>query len=169
MMTPTEFHATTIRPGLNLLAAAVDGPHLVSAWASIMLGAVALQESGQRDRYQVLSDGRPGAARGFWQFEAGGGVRGVMRHARTQELAQRLCAWVQVRWDEAAIWRALEGHDGLAVGFARLLLLSDPYPMPRTAADGWACYLRTWRPGKPHPAAWAKHWERATAALEGDD
>ena len=26
-------------------------------------------------------------------------------------------------------------------------------------ADGaWECYLRTWRPGKPHPETWAAYW-----------
>lgn len=155
-MSPREFADAYILPGLNLLRS-IDGPAVTSP-AIHFLGAIALQESGQRARFQVLSTGHPGAARGFWQFEAGGGVRGVMRHARTRQAAQRLCAACLVRFEEVAIWRALEGHDVLAAGLARLLVFSDGAALPTTAGAGWKYYLRTWWPGKPHPVAWASHW-----------
>lgn len=99
------------------------------------------------------------------QLEAGGGVTGVMTHLRSRDLARRLCDHCLIDWQRNAIWRALEAHDDLAVGFARLLLWTDPAPLPETERDAWACYMRLWRPGKPHPDAWGKHWAAARAAL----
>ncbi|MCY1303002.1 hypothetical protein D9M70_526890 [compost metagenome] len=51
-----------------------------------------------------------------------------------------------------AIWRALEHDDVLAAGFARLLLWSDPKPLPLAGDEQGAfdLYLRTWRPGAYH-------------------
>lgn len=133
-----------------------------------MLLAIALQESGAQHRYQsTRTTSTAGPARGFWQFERGGSVAGVMTHPRTKTLAQAVCDDALVDWDAAAIWRALEGHDGLAVAFARLLLWSDPQPLPKTSGDGWACYMRNWRPGKPHPSTWLGYWTAANEVATG--
>jgi hypothetical protein len=65
-----------------------------------------------------------------------------------------------------AVWRALEGHDVLAAAFARLLLWTDPYPVPLGREEAWTCYAkRLWRPGKPHPDTWGSNWEAAQAAV----
>jgi hypothetical protein len=162
-MDARRFRDEILGPGLAALWAE-GGPQPTTA-ASIMLLAIALQESGLRSRYQVLPQGSPGPARGWWQFERGGGVRGVLGHPRAGPLALALCERYGVRPTEDAMWRAIEGHDGLAVGLARLLLWTDPAPMPTSEADGWQCYLRCWRPGKPHPATWAGHWRTASAAV----
>ncbi|MNL86831.1 hypothetical protein D3C87_2157110 [compost metagenome] len=44
----------------------------------------------------------------------------------------------------------------LAAGVARLLLWTDPKTLPSIGDvdAAWALYLRTWRPGKPHPQTW---------------
>ena len=123
--------------------------------ARVMIGAIQRQEDPRMLRRQMGN----GPARGLYQFERLGGVIGVMRHAATRVMAERLCAVREVEFASEAIWSALEFDDVLAAGFARLLLWSDPFALPAIddAAGGWALYMRTWRPGKPHPRKWAKN------------
>ena len=61
----------------------------------------------------------------------------------------------------AAVWRVLEGHDLLAAPFARLLLWTDPHPLPSSEATAWGQYQAIWRPGKPHPRRWGACWRVA--------
>ena len=161
-MTPQQFHERILRPGLAEMQA-LGGPRETPQAARFLL-AVALQESGLRYRYQVLAkDIRPGPARGWWQFEAAGGVAGVMKHKASAALCEKLCGYHEIRHARDAIWRALEGHDMMATAMARLLLLTDPYAIPSTREGGWSCYAhRLWRPGKPHPASWPGHWATAS-------
>lgn len=162
-MRDADFASLILRPGLASCAAITGIP--VSDRALQLMLAIAIQESNLAHRYQVLSNNRPGPARGWWQFERGGGVVGVMRHAATKDRARACCDHLGVRWQDSAIWRALEGHDTLAVCFARLLLWSDPKPLPGYLDDGWDYYLRNWRPGKPHRSRWTDAWPRAKEAL----
>lgn len=67
--------------------------------------------------------------------------------------------------DAASVWRAIEGHDRLATAFARLLLWTDPHPIPTEERAAWDCYLRLWRPGKPRPAEWPALWRLAGNTL----
>jgi hypothetical protein len=155
-----EFNARILQPGLAELHA-IGGP-APSDRATQMLLSIAQQESALAHRAQVLNGTRtPGPARGWWQFERLGGVAGVMRHPASSGFARRLCEHCEVKFDSPHIWRCLEGHDALAVGFARLLLWTDPRPLPSLQAAGWDYYLRNWRPGKPHPQTWARYWQRA--------
>lgn len=167
-MTPDRFLRSMIDPGLLGLRL-LGGPPNSDAAARTFLLAVAQQESGAalEARYQSSPSSTPGPARGFWQFEQGGGVHGVMQHAVSQSLAMSVCASLTVQWNEPAVWRALEGHDVLAVAFARLLLWTDPYPIPTTQDAAWTCYAeRLWRPGAPHPEVWPGNWQRAVATVE---
>lgn len=152
-----------LNPGLAQLPLAMDSPK-----ARVMLLAIGQQESKFEHRYQVLNGGGKGPARGFWQFERGGGVNGVMNHHATTGHAFRLCQERGVPWDTSSIWAKLETDDLLACGFARLLLYSDPKPLP--AIDdvnaAWDLYAeRTWRPGKPHRGTWNGYHDKARAAL----
>lgn len=162
-MTPSTFRAYILRPGLEQLHQ-LGGPRPSDAATRLLL-AIALQESGLTHRYQMLDSGRPGPARGWWQFELGG-VAGVMTHPRSRDLARALCDHCCVRWERDAVWRALEGHDVLAVGVARLLLWTDLAALPETEPDAWACYLRLWRPGRPHPDTWPRHWASPPQVLD---
>lgn len=155
--------AQILNPGLAQLPLSMD-----SLQARVMLLAIGLQESKFVHRAQVLNGGGKGPARGFWQFERGGGVKGVMTHHTTTGHAHRLCAERGVAWDSTAIWAKLETDDLLACGFARLLLFSDPKPLPAlTDVDGsWELYAkRTWRPGKPHRSTWDGYHKQAREAL----
>lgn len=135
-----------LHPALLLFQPTMNTPN-----AQTLLLAIGLQESRFLHRRQI-----GGPARGFWQFEQGGGVRGVLTHPASRDLARRLCAARKVEPTSTAVYAALETDDVLAAGFARLLLWTDPMRLPEPGdADGaWALYLRTWRPGKPHPHTW---------------
>lgn len=83
--------------------------------------AIAGQESGLAHRRQVK-----GSARGLWQFEEGGGVRGVLNHPSTRVAAAELCKAQGVSASQASVYLQLELDDFLAAGFARLLLFTLP-------------------------------------------
>lgn len=168
-MTPQEFLDNVITPGLERLNL-MGGP-AVTADAKRILLAIAQQECGPglNARYQNHPSTSPGPARGFWQFEQGGGVVGVLEHNSSKGLAKLVCDSVAVPVQKEAVWRTLEGHNDLAVAFARLLLWTDPRPLPVTEQDGWDCYNRNWRPGKPHPENWAQNWRKADAEVRRDE
>lgn len=164
-MTPDAFLARIIDPGLDVLAN-FGGPAPNHNSRRLML-AIAMQESGRNldARYQSSPSTSPGPARGWWQFEQGGGVKGVLNHSVSKDLARKVCDHFAVQAHDQAVWRTLEGHDHLAACFARLLLLTDPKSLPTTAADGWSYYERNWRPGKPHRETWDGNWTAAEAAV----
>jgi hypothetical protein len=130
---------------------------------------IALQESACRYRAQVLNSGRAGPARGWWQFEKNGGVAQILESERTKEHALALCRYLIVRPEREAVWRALEGCDELAVGFARLLLWQDLARLPGVdqVDAAWRYYLRNWRPGKPKPTKWGGYWNLAKEVVDG--
>ena len=151
-----------------------------------MIVAIGLQESLFRDRDQVVTGKAPGAvgpATGYWQFEKGGGVRGVMRHAASRDIAKACTDEAGVAWDEDSIWRLFTRPEGdeLACVFARLLLLTDPQalpaPVPQSEEEAFAYYLRNWRPGSwfnSEPgsakrldlrAKWGRNWKQGIAAV----
>lgn len=137
--------------------------------AVVMLLAIGLQESRFAARRQV-----GGPARGFWQFELGGGVKGVLNHRSTRYYAQEVCMARGVSYNPNAInetaiavYRALEHDDVLAACFARLLLWTNANPMPRPGdvEGSWQYYLATWRPGKPHAHTWPSLYAQALSSL----
>lgn len=144
-MTPFVFIELALTPGLSLLPPKMDTDR-----ARAMLLAIALQESGLTARRQ-----RGGPARGYLQFEPAG-IWGVLRHRASRSHAIRACEALDISPNVDEVYAALEHSDPLAVVFARLLLWTDPAPLPdrHDAEIGWAIYQRTWRPGKPHPVKW---------------
>jgi hypothetical protein len=155
---------SAINPALSLLPSKMD-----SDAARVMLLAIGLQESRFKYRAQKTSDPyRKGPARGFWQFERGGGVVGVMTHRATKDLAEALCKARGTPFDSSLIHARLEFDDVLAAGFARLLLWADYKPLPKVDADheeAWDCYIRSWRPGKPHRHTWDEFHQQARAKV----
>lgn len=152
-----------IKPALALLPARMDTPA-----ARVMLLAIGLQESRFVHRRQI-----GGSARGFRQFEKGSrasreGGWGVCLHPPSKGYLAVLCKARSVACDPDAIYAALEYDDVLAAGVARLLLWTDPKALPAVgeADAGWALYLRTWRPGRPHSQTWPALYAQAVAALE---
>jgi hypothetical protein len=154
-MTASECNETILAPALKLLPDKMD-----SIAARRMLLAIGLQESRLIYRRQIK-----GPARGLWQFEEGGGVTGVGRHSASRDEAEHVCNSRMVKFAPRAVWMALETDDILAACFARLLLWTDPQPLPERADEGWQYYLRTWRPGKPHAHTWKRFWDEAKEAV----
>lgn len=149
-----------ISKALGMLPAQMD-----TIQARCLMYAIGLQESRFEHRAQIVA-GDPsakGPARGYWQFERGGGVRGVMLHSKSETHAERIChvRGVDFKFDE--VWRRLETDDVLAAAYARLLLWTDPQPIPLMSDQrgAWDCYLRNWRPGKPHEKRWFENHAQA--------
>jgi hypothetical protein len=131
----------------ELLAPAMD-----TIPARAMLLAIGLQESRFEHRVQVPN----GPAHGFWQFEAGGGVHGVLNHPHTSVAIRRVCTARGVEPLTGSCYRAIVHDDVLACAFARLLLYTVPAKLPNQdeREKGWNQYIDGWRPGKPHPETW---------------
>ena len=166
-MTPQEFLQNAIEPAYKLLPEKMSAPASRDR-ASVMILAICLQESRLTHRRQI-----GGPARGFPQFEKGtpttrGGVTGVLMHASTREPAQALCKARGIPATADAVYESIENDDVLAAGFSRLLLWTDPFPLPQLgeAQEAWELYLRTWRPGKPHRSTWDALYSQALDAVK---
>jgi len=177
---PETVLSHAINPGLQMLPTKLDGQR-----ARMWLLAIALQEAGNgatpetrvvAHRWQVVDLRTPekmGPARGILQFEEGtqrsrGGVWGVVLHAASRDLLRDVCEARGVPFSAKAIWSTLHIDDLLAVAVGRLLLLTDPYPLPEVFDDdaGWEMYAeRLWRPGKPHYSSWSTCCEAARRAV----
>lgn len=126
--------------------------------------AIALQESGLRHRRQVVSGGlENGPAASFWQFEQGGGCRGVLSHPAVKDKMTKACLDFNVMPTSAGLWEAMRYNDVVAAIAARLLVRTLPSALPTKMEEGWAQYIAAWRPGKPHPEKWDECWSIATA------
>jgi len=154
-----EIATKSIPAAYRLLPAGMDSRN-----ATVILLAIGLQESRFIHRLQI-----GGPARGFWQFERGGGVRGVLRHWATRAATIKVCAARQCALLPNAVYLQIAEDDVLAAAFARLLLYSDPAELPAfgDAEGAWALYVRTWRPGKPHVKTWAALYAAAVQSIEG--
>jgi hypothetical protein len=168
--TPPPQVRQAVNEALSLLPNAMD-----SADARVMLYAIGLHESRFKHRRQIIKKNGQlvpeGPAKGFWQFERGGGCKGVLTHPASRHHAAALCTRYGVNATARDLWDALEHNDVLAAGIARLLLWTDPKPLPqrfepRAEAQGWCYYERVWRPGKPHPETWDDCWRAAVKAVE---
>ena len=134
-----------IKPAMAMLPA-----RMRSREAVVMLLAIGLQESLFRYRRQIK-----GPARGFWQFEYGGGFKGVFAHRASKQHAEQLATsrghfkYLDLRANLRHAYDQLEHDDVFAASIARLLLWTDPKALPPlNDVDGaWQLYLRTWRPG----------------------
>lgn len=132
--------------------------------AEVMLLAIGLQESRFLHRRQIN-----GPARSFWQGEKGGGmVHGVPRHISTMRSAEKVFEARGVPPTDDAVYAAIETDDVLACCLARLLLYTDRFALPEIGDvhAAWELYLRTWRPGKPHPDTWAQLYQQAVEAVQ---
>ncbi len=149
---PQEALERIIRPALKLLPAGMTDDR-----ALVLILSICMQESALRHRWQVVDLKRPdvmGPARGLSQFERGskasrGGVWGVYLHPASRYWLSKVCEQLGVAFTPVEIWNALASNDALAVCLARLLLFTDPKPLPAVGdiEGAWRYYLRNWRPG----------------------
>lgn len=148
---------TDIRQGLALLP-----PQMGKLAARLQLHAINRQENPKRLEQQVK-----GPARGDYQFEKGGGVKGVLTHSAVKEYAEQACKARGVKPTQEAVYQAIGKDPVLAAALARLLLWTDPKPMPQIGdvQEAWDLYNRVWRPGKPHPEHWPRNYADAMEAV----
>lgn len=158
-----EIIRTAIDPALERLPARMDSPR-----ARVMMLAIGMQESRFKHRRQI-----GGPARGYWQFERGtpttrGGVTGVLMHSASGPILRDFCARRDMPATASMIYDQLEFDDVLAAVVARLLLWTDREALPAVGDvdEAWELYLRTWRPGKPHPNTWGMCYAQAQRAAE---
>lgn len=158
-MTPQRLLITAINPALNELE--LQGvPQNVHA-ARFLL-AIALQESALRYRRQVSAGGvENGPASSYWQFEQGGGCKGVLTHKGVASKMLNICNAYDVNPTPLGLWEAMRYNDIVAACAARLLVYTLPKALPTTPQAGWDQYMSAWRPGRPHPETWDKHWQSA--------
>lgn len=151
-MAPLDYIGRIVIPAaMAMLPSEMD-----SAEARAELIAIGLQESRFQHRRQVQ-----GPALSFWQAESGGGFRGILSHPATGERAREILRAMAYGEPDEGDFAAIEHNDILACIGARLLLWTHPGPLPRNAADGWAYYLATWRPGRPRRETWADNYAAA--------
>lgn len=143
-MTPTEALA-----GAYALLEQLGAPRSMrSAQATVILLAIQLQEAPNQEQKQI-----GGPAVGTYQFEKGGGIRGVLQHDSSSRLAVAVCQALGVAPNRAAVYAALQTKDDvLDACFARLLLWTDPLTLPAVGdvEGAFQLYLRVWRPGAYH-------------------
>lgn len=128
----------------------------------LMMLVIQKQEDPEERRYQVVKRTEStaienivgpktakGPARSLWQFEQGGGIKGVLHHKITGPLIDGICDRFEISNSTVSCWQAVEENDVLAACFARLLLWTDALKMPgiSDAEGAFQLYLRTWRPG----------------------
>lgn len=159
MMQLADVFRNAIVPALTALPAS-----MASARGVGMVLSIGLQETRFLTRVQLGN----GPARSFWQFEQNG-VKGVLNHPNSMQYATMLAKQRGIQdVTPVNVWNALATDDVLGAGFARLLLWTDPYPLPALTDPnaGWALYQRCWRPGKPRPAEWGVNFQTAVSFLE---
>lgn len=169
---------TLIIPGCKFLSDNYGIPYSPSALAYV--AAFGYQESKfeVRDQLEVqngrLVPGRIGPATSFWQMEKNGGVKGVMTHPATKEIAKQLVAKAGLPFDYEAVWTefAQVSGDELATLFARLLIYTHSARLgpatPEGMDEAWKYYLAVWRPGKPRPDEWPESWNFACSVVRNE-
>lgn len=162
-MTPERLYRNAIAPALAELS--LLGVPSTPFGARFVL-AIALQESNLAHRRQLTVNGdEAGPAASFWQFEVGGGCRGVLAHPSTGARMTKICDAYNIKADPLALWEAMRYNDVVAAAAARLLIFTLPHSLPGEAENAWNQYLAAWRPGKPHPDRWANCWKVATETV----
>lgn len=162
-MEPQTFLQRVVDPSLLWLSA-ITGKSLNDDKARVLVLAIAGQESGWKERRQI-----GGPARSYWQFERGGGVAGVVSHLSTAKPVKLVCEALDIPADPFTIYDSMAWCDMLACSMARLLLWTDPAPLPEVGhvQAAWDYYLRNWRPGMPHPEFWPVRYGTALGLVRG--
>ena len=147
-----------IFPGLSLLPRRMTSPESIA-----MLITIGLQESRFEHRRQI-----GGPARGFFQFEQGGGVVGVLTHRATRDMICNILDRLEYDRNISTSYGAIEHNDALATVYARLLLWTLPGALPGPDEDemAWGQYIEAWRPGRPHRETWDEVYRQAWAICQ---
>jgi hypothetical protein len=149
-MSPTAFLSRVLDPSLDLASSLIG--IAMNEEARVLLMAIAGQESSWMTRTQ---EGAPTLGRSYWQFETNGCSALATNPVSAPKLVM-LVEGLDIPKVLPTIHEAVAWNDTLAAGMARLLLFTDPAPLPIIGdhENSWEMYLRNWRPGKPRPENW---------------
>jgi hypothetical protein len=160
MMDLRTLRDLVVDPALAWLGPPYDRPE-----ARLMLLAIAMQESGCAARCQA-----GGPARSVWQIEPATAALVMGRWPVGRAVLAELLLWPA--WtDRGVLAQGLQWSDLGAAVIARGILWLEPRPLPAIGDQegAWAYYsLRTWRPGRPRPEAWARSYGQALEAAAPD-
>lgn len=158
--TPQTVLAKVIVPALALLPSHMDTPE-----ARVLELAIMAQESGLRTRQQAggPAHGLPQCERPILQL--------LLDNPASAQLVRALSQSRAIAAVASDMYWALLTDDIFGAGIGRLILWCDANPLPAVGAvsDGWDCYDRNWRPGKPRPADWPANYSAALAAVTGEN
>jgi hypothetical protein len=162
-MTPAIFYQSIVKPTMAgflvpLAPTIRDVPE-----SRVLLMTIAGIESNWSARRQI-----GGPARSFWQFEQGGGVAELLGMIFVAPILRAACSQLDIPSDSATIFEAMAWNDSLACTMARLLLWQDPMPLPvlGDTTNGYAYYLRNWRPGAPQGiTVWQARYASSMTAM----
>jgi hypothetical protein len=159
-MSPADLLALIINPTTKWMERLVDVKS--DEKAKVLLLTIAQQESGIEYRKQV-----GGPAVSWWQFESGGGVKGVLNYPTTKDKIAKICKELKVPCTQSDVYNAMVHNDVLSCAMARLLLYTDARVLPEMGdvKGAWNYYLENWRPGKPHPNSWDTFYKISRQAL----
>jgi len=159
-MSPETFVSTILNPALWQASDPIG--IAISQESRVLLVAIAGQEMSWTYRLQI---GAPQYGRGFWSFESAG-IQAVATHTASAAKSLALADALAIPHVLDTAHEAIAWNDVFAVGMARLLLWTDPAPLPPVGDQqgGWSLYLRTWNPGTPRPADWPANYTAAVRA-----
>jgi hypothetical protein len=159
-----------IRPPVEAAARRHNRPAFATPLAYRHLLAIGYQESRLVETKQLGAHRKPleHLARGWWQFESGGGVHGVLTHPAAAWCRTEIVELGYPLHNRTLHW-ALAYDQRLAVVMARALLWTDPHPLPEDEGGAWALYMRTWRPGKAKSRSWPDAWRLASDAVQQEE
>lgn len=160
-MKPEDFFRDIVDPSLKKLTEWTGTPS--DDRARVLVMAIAGQESHWEQRRQV-----EGPARSYWQFELFGGVVGLFNVVRAR--LDKVLVPLDIPAVPGTVHEAMAWNDTLACCMARLLLWTDPHPLPALGDHdaAYAYYIENWRPGMPHPGNWAQNYATAKALVRGE-
>lgn len=112
-----------------------------------------------------------GPARGYWQFESGGGLIGIMSHVSSKDHLKNVTKRFDLPWDRTTLFKRIEEDRLFAAICARLLYFTDRMEIPAATyeneQEAWVYYIRNWRPGKPRRSSWHRFWRMACDVVNG--
>lgn len=161
-MKPAAFFSGIVDPSLRWLGLLTGIPSDERAQGLVM--TIAGQEGSWKHRRQI-----GGPARSYWQGELTGGMILAVHHPASMKAATSVLQVLEIgepnldHWvmpGDRTIYEAMAWNDTLACCLARLLLWTDPAPLPALGQPeaAWQYYLKTWRPGAPHRETWDAYY-----------
>src|SRR5262245_32238949 len=162
-MKPEHFYDLIVEPSLHMIERLVKIEYTDEAL--VMCMTIPGQESAWNARLQG-----GGPARGYSQFEEGGGVHGVLTHPASSGLIRTICDANDIdKVNDDKIYEQKAWSAFLNMSMTRLLLYTGPRPLPAVGdvQGSYFYYDSIWRPGSKRPDDWPGNYDIAMTCLRG--